>query len=303
MKAMHVVEHRISRDGEVKVTRYDSTPQHVEELVEGPMRSLLETTDHGFKRTFRAAAKAAKIALARAAKHQADSSPASRSARSYSQEQVASTAKLAKLAKWERETLGRDSVGQLMHDSQHSSAVTTAVTKADKSAASSAVFVAAIPSSASLSKDAAMTAEPVTAAVAAKLAPAAVLAQLTPDQDEGLAESQGSAKQEQQSSSTTSPSRSNGMHAASSTADEAADPVLGKPVTAVKILQLPEELVLVKADGSAVPQATVAAFKYVWQLLQGRLMMGDPKQLLMFQPGWAGGWLVERPLTNPFSST
>jgi hypothetical protein len=183
----------------------------------------------------------------------------------------------------------------------HNSAVTTAVVQADKKAADSAVFVAAIPSGASLSKDAAMTAEPVTAAVAAKLAPAAVLAQLTPDQDEGLTGSQASAKQEQQSSSTTSPS--NGMHAASSAADKAADPVLGKPVTAVKILQLPEELMLVKADGSAVPQATVAAFKYVWQLLQGRLMMGDPKQLMMFQPGWAGGWLVERPLTNPVSST
>jgi hypothetical protein len=70
--------------------------------------------------------------------------------------------------------------------------------------------------------------------------------------------------------------------------------VIGKPPAAAsaQALLLPADLTLVKADGSAVPDATVAAFRYVWQLLQGRLMMGDPSTLLMFQPGWAGGWLA-----------
>jgi hypothetical protein len=68
--------------------------------------------------------------------------------------------------------------------------------------------------------------------------------------------------------------------------------VVGGSKAPTQPLQLPEDLTLIRADGSAVPQATVAAFKYVWQLLQGRLLMGDPSTLAMFQPGWAGGWLV-----------
>lgn len=72
-----------------------------------------------------------------------------------------------------------------------------------------------------------------------------------------------------------------------------AQPVAGSKAPAQQALQLPEDLTLIRADGSAVPQATVAAFKYVWQLLQGRLLMGDPSTLAMLQPGWAGGWLVQ----------
>lgn len=62
-----------------------------------------------------------------------------------------------------------------------------------------------------------------------------------------------------------------------------------------QVLQLPADLVLVKADGSAVSEGTIAAFKYVWQLLQGRLLLGDPSTLAAFQPNWSGGWLVDGP--------
>jgi hypothetical protein len=46
----------------------------------------------------------------------------------------------------------------------------------------------------------------------------------------------------------------------------------------------------------------VAAFKYVWQLLQGRLALQDPNSLATFQPGWMGGWLVQRYRKDPAKS-
>jgi hypothetical protein len=92
------------------------------------------------------------------------------------------------------------------------------------------------------------------------------------------------------------------LHAASTTDKAlhaaAVELVFGKPVGG-KALQLPDQLVLVKADGTAVSQEVIAAFRYIWQLLQGRLMMGDPSTLVYFQPNWAGGWLVEHPSSQP----
>jgi hypothetical protein len=94
---------------------------------------------------------------------------------------------------------------------------------------------------------------------------------------------------------------------AASTSDKAphaagVELVFGKPVGG-KALVLPDQLVLLKADGTAVPQEVVAAFRYIWQLLQGRLMMGDPSTLIYFQPNWAGGWLVEHPSSQPGGSS
>lgn len=73
--------------------------------------------------------------------------------------------------------------------------------------------------------------------------------------------------------------------------------VFGTPVAknGQQMLALPPNLVLLKSDGSKVSEGTLAAFKYVWQLLQGRLMFGDTSVLATFQPTWAGGWLTLPP--------